>query len=102
MLVVGSCGLLGALRGDLGDVIPGGAVASRRSRPDLPAEGARGPPKRLHTKERRRAKNITQTVVWRACAPKVMENVTYFGHPEKGRNIVPREGANYITHSDIF
>ena len=102
MLVVGSCGLLGALRGDLGDVFLGGAVASRRSRPDLPAEGARGPPKMLHTKEWRRAKNISKIVVWRACAPKVMENVTYFGHPEKRRNSVPRERANYITHSDIF
>ena len=87
--------------GDLGDVIPGGAVASRRSRPDLPAEGARGPPKRLHTKERRRAKNITQSVVWRTCAPKVIENMTYFEHPAKGREIVLREGTNYITHSDI-
>ena len=100
MLVVGSCGLLGALRGDLGDVIPGGAVASRRSRPDLPAEGGRGPPKRLNTKERRRAKHITQIVVWRTCAPKVMENTTYFEHPEKGRKIVLRDGAKYISHSD--
>ena len=94
--------MLGALRGDLGDVIPGGAVASRRSRPDLPAEGARGPPKRLHTKERRRAKNITQTVVWRTGGPKVMENVTYFEHPEKLPKMVPSEGAKYITHSDPF
>ena len=80
MLVMGSCGLLGALRGDLGDVIPGGAVASRRSRPVLPAKGARGPPRRLHGNERRGAKHITQTVVWRTCGPKVMENVTHFEH----------------------
>ena len=52
MLVVASGGLLGALRGDLGDVIPGGAVASRRSRPDLAAEETRGPPRRLHGNER--------------------------------------------------
>ena len=102
MLVVGSCGLLGALRGRLGDMIPGGAVASRRSRPDLAAEGARGPPRRLHGNERRGAKNITQTVVWRTGGPKVMENVTYFEHLENGRNIVQREGANYITHSELF
>ena len=65
MLVVESSRLLGALPGDLGDVIPGGAVAPRRSRPALAAEGARRPPRRLHGKERRRAKNITQIVVWR-------------------------------------
>ena len=102
MLVVAFGRLLGTLRGDLADVIPGGAVASRRSRPDLAAEGARGPPRKLNGNERRGAKNITQTVVWRTGGPKVIENVTYFEHHEKGRNIVPREGANYITHSDIF
>ena len=102
MLVVASGGLLGALRGDLGDVIPGGAVASRRSRPDLAAEGARGPPRRLHGTERRRAKNVTQIVVWRTCAPKVIENVTCFEHPEKLPKIVPSEGAKYITHSYTF
>ena len=102
MLVAASGGLLGALRGDLGDVIPGGAVASRRSRPDLAAEGARGPPRRLHGNERRGAKNITQIVVWRTGGPKVMENVTYFEHPEKLPKIVPSEGAKYITHSNTF
>ena len=65
VLVVSSCKSLGSLPGDPGDVIPGGAVASRRSRPDLAAEGARAPPRRLHGHERRGAKNITQTVVWR-------------------------------------
>ena len=102
MLVVGSCWLLGALRGDLGDVIPGGAVASRRSRPDLAAEGTRGPPRRLHGTERRGAKNITQTVAWRTGGPTVMENVTYFEHPEKLPKMVPSEGAKYITHSYTF
>ncbi len=37
VLVVGSCELLGAFRGDFGDVIPGGAVLSRKSRPVLAA-----------------------------------------------------------------
>ena len=99
MLVVASGGLLGALRGDLGDVIPGGAVASRRSRPDLAAEGARGPPRRLHGNERRGAKNITQTVVWRTGGPKVMETATYFEHPEMKRKIGSREGAPNTTLS---
>ena len=102
MLVVASGGLLGALRGDLGDVLPGGAVASRRSRPDLAAEGARRPPRRLHGNERRGAKNITQTVVWRTGRPKVMENVTYFEHTEKLPKIVQSDCAKYITHSDTF
>ena len=94
--------MLGALRGDLGDVIPGGAVASRRSRPDLAAEGARGPLRRLHGNERRGAKNITQTVVWRTGQPKVIENVTYVEHPEKLPKILLSEVAKYITHSDTF
>ena len=100
--MVGTCELLRALRGDLGDVIPGGAVASRRSRPDLAAEEARGPPRRLHGNERRGAKNITQTVLWRTGGSKVMENVTYFEHPEKLPKIMPSEGAKCITHSDTF
>ena len=84
MLVVAFGRLLGTLRGDLADVFPGGAVASRRSRPALAAEGARGPPRKLHGKDRRLVKNNTQTVVWRARAPpKVMENARYLKHPNK-------------------
>ena len=30
------------------------------------------------------------------------ENVTCFEHPEKDREMMPREGAKYITHSDTF
>ena len=37
VLVVGSSELLDALRGDLGDVIPGGAVVSRKLRPVMAA-----------------------------------------------------------------
>ena len=94
--------MLGARRSDLGDVIPGGAVASRRSRPDLAAEGASGPPRRLHGNERRGAKNIAQAVVWRTGRPKAMENVPYFEYTEQLPKIVPSEGAKYITHSDTF
>ena len=37
VLVAASCEILGALRGDLGAVIPARAVSSRKSRPDLAA-----------------------------------------------------------------
>ena len=37
VLVVRSCKLLGALRGDLADVIPGGAGVSRKSWPAMAA-----------------------------------------------------------------
>ena len=63
---------------------------------------ARRPPRKLGVTEWQRAKNITQTVVWRTGGPKAMENVIYFEHPEKLPKIVPREIAKYITHSDTF
>ena len=63
---------------------------------------ARAPPKRRAGAARRRAPNATQTVVWRTSAPKVMENVTYFNHPEIRPKIEPREGAKNVTHSDTF
>ena len=63
---------------------------------------ARPPPKRLGGTARRRAPNVTQTVFWRTGAPKVMENVTCFEHPEKLSKIVRSEYAKYITRSDIF
>ena len=63
---------------------------------------ARTPPKRRAGAARRRAPNATHTVVWRTGAPKVMENVTYFEHPEMGRKIGSREGAPNATHSSIL
>ena len=43
----------------------------------------RGPPRRLHGTERRRAKNVTQSVVWSTRGPKVRENVIDFEQSEK-------------------
>ena len=60
------------------------------------------PPKRLAGTERQRAKNVTQTVVWSTRGPKVRENIIYFEQSEKEKKNEPREGAKYITHSDIF
>ena len=68
----------------------------------MAAEVARRPPKRLAGTERQRAKNVTQTVVWRTRVPKVMENVMYFEPSENEQKDESREGAKYITHSDIF
>ena len=76
-------GLPGALRGDIGDVNPGGAVVSRESWPVMSAQVGREPPRRLAGTERRRAKNVTQIVVWSTCGPKVMENIMYFEQSEK-------------------
>ena len=62
----------------------------------------RGPPRRLHGTERRRAKNVTQIVVWSTRGPKVRENIIDFEQSEKEKTNNPSEGAKYITHSDIF
>ena len=83
-------------------MIPGGAMPSRSSRPVLAAEGARRPPRRLAGTERRRAKNVTQSVVWSTCGPKVMEHIAYFEQVEKETKNESREGAKYITHSHIL
>ena len=72
--------MLEALRGDLGGVKPEDAKPSRNAWPPWAAPAATGPPKRRDEAERRRAPNVTHTVLWRTRAPKVMENVTDFEH----------------------
>ena len=90
-----------ALRGDLGDVIPDGAGALRNSWPALAAQVARLVSKRRGGTERRRAPNATHTVVWRTGAPKVLENVAYFEHSDKAPKMVPAQGAQNITPTDV-
>ena len=102
MLVVGSCVLLGALRGDLGDVNLDGAGALWNSWPALAAQVARLPSKRRGGTKRRCAPNITHTMVWRTCAPNVMETTMRFEHPDQAFKVVPTQGAPNVTLTVIL
>ena len=90
-----------ALRGDLGDVIPDGAGALRNSWPALAAQVARLVSKRRGGTERRRAPNATHTVVWRTGAAKVMENTRYFKHADTAPKMVPTQGAQNVTSTNV-
>ena len=77
------------------------AGVSPKSWPALAAQVARLVSKRRGGTERRRAPNLTRTVVWRTGAPKVMENITYFEHSDAAPKMVPTQGAPNVTLTDV-
>ena len=67
----------------------------------LAAKMAQRHSKRRPGGERRRAPNVTHTVVSETRAPEVREIVIYFEHRVKMRKVVPDQGAPNATHSVI-
>ena len=115
MFVLGFCGLLGELRDDLGDVIPGwGALGRPRGRerggranlPDVLASwGGRSGQSAAQEASRSgaaaRAKRYADCGLEDKCA-KPKEKGNYFEHPEMRRKIGSREGVPGATHSNTL
>ena len=102
MLVVRPWGWFQALCcGDLGGENPDEAGSFHNLWAALAAKAANRQPKEGNGMDRRRAPNATHTVVWRTCAPKAMQSITYFEHSEKARKLVTKKGAKYIAHNHI-
>ena len=80
VLVVMSRGWFKAFCDDLGGENPDEAGSFHNLWATLAAKAATRQPKERHGMDRRRAPNAMQTVVWRTCAPKMMEHIQYFEH----------------------
>ena len=55
--------------------------------------------KRCGGTERRRAPNVTHSVVWRTCVPESIGITVYFEHRIKERKLVPNRCAPDVTHN---
>ena len=90
-----------ASRGDLGSLNGHQPEPVRISWAALAAQMAKGQPKRLNGIQRRRAPNVTHSVVWETRVRKTIQIIVYFAHRGKTQKSVPKRSAPNVTHNVV-